>query len=74
MRYHDDDRSLGIAAAQNKLSVGYGARNGAHGSVVAKCAGALQEFICDLREMRSAAACCANWACQRNWDRNGVDV
>ena len=52
--------SLGIAAAQNKLSVGYGAEAGHMDPLVAKCAAAIARILWSLRATKSRAQCCAN--------------
>jgi hypothetical protein len=56
--------SLGIAAAQNKLSVGYGAEAGHMDPLVAKmCGRYCKNSLVITRNEESRVACCANWAC-----------
>ncbi len=60
--------SLGIASAQNKLSVGYGAEAGHMDPLIAKdVRPLLPEFAGDHTQRRIAHAVCANWASPPNW-------
>ncbi len=60
--------SLGIAAAENKLSVGYGAEAGHMDPLLRKmCAPLLPKFAGDHAQRGISNHSSSNWACRRNW-------
>ncbi len=66
--------ALGIASAQNKLSMGYGAEAGSHGSqLAANVPALLPRLDGDHAEYRIAGCSWEAWNSQRTWDRHGVD-
>ena len=54
--------SLGIAAAQNKLSVGYGAEAGHMDPLIANMCGRYCQNSLVITRNEESRTCCANWA------------